>query len=197
MAIRGKCGSFAVNCNAHVCFSFLINRMSFEQLKDRKWHHICVTWSGESGVVIQYLDGIKRASGKGLVWEYEGGGSLKLGASTSFPYHLSGFNLWDKVLNNEEIKDLAGGCLRGIGNVKNWQDFKQAAQANRGLTVVSPTVCRSHEQEEATADYRLSYFPPPVNNGTRPAAHGAPNEPTDEPEEITVPNPPPLSNGMK
>ena len=141
--------------------------MSFEQLKDRKWHHICVTWSGASGVVVQYLDGVKKSSGKGLVWEYEGGGSLKLGSSTSFPYHLSGFNLWDNVLNNEEIKDLVGSCLRGIGNVKNWQDFKQAAKANRGLTVVSPSVCRNEEEDEPAAeDVTLSYMPPSLNNGT-------------------------------
>ena len=56
----------SVKCKAHVYWC-LLNRMSFEQLKDRKWHHICVTWSGASGVVVQYLDGVKKK-----LWEGSG-----------------------------------------------------------------------------------------------------------------------------
>lgn len=170
--------------------------MSFEQLLDKKWHHICVTWNGESGVVMQYLDGVKKQAGTGLVWEYEGGGTLKMGDSTSFPYDLSSFNLWDQVLSPENIKDMSKSCLRGIGNVKSWMDFKDAARAKRTLQVVSPSVCTSPFQPstDEPADESLFSYSSPWNNGTHlvePAGMDA----VDDPEYHILPNSPPEKKG--
>lgn len=162
--------------------------MSFEQLLDKKWHHICVTWNGESGVVMQYLDGVKKQAGTGLVWEYEGGGTLKMGDSTSFPYDLSSFNLWDQVLAPENIKDMSKSCLIGIGNVKSWMDFKDAARTKRTLQVVSPSVCTSPSQpstDEPAEEPPFSYSSP-WNNGTHPL-EPAGIDAVDEPEYHTPP----------
>ena len=169
--------------------------MSFEQLLDKKWHHICVTWNGESGVVIQYLDGVKKQAATGLVWEYEGGGTLKMGDSTSFPYHISGLNLWDKVLAPENIKDMSASCLRGIGNVKSWLDFKNAATAKRTLKVMSPSVCTSPSQPstDVEADESSFRYSPPWNNGTHPVGPDGMTG-VDGPEYNKIPNPPPQKN---
>jgi len=171
--------------------------MSFEQLLDKKWHHICVTWNGESGVVMQYLDGVKKQAGTGLVWEYEGGGTLKMGDSTSFPYDLSSFNLWDQVLSPENIKDMSKSCLRGIGNVKSWMDFKDAARAKRTLQVVSPSVCTSPSQpstDEPAEEPLLNSYSSPWNNGTQPIEPVG-MDAVDQPEYHTLFNSPSLKKG--
>ena len=177
--------------------SFSLGRMSFEQLLDKKWHHICVTWNGESGVVMQYLDGTKKQAGTGLVWEYEGGGALKMGDSTSFPYHISGLNLWDKVLTPENIKDMSASCLRGIGNVKSWLDFQDAATAKRTLKVMSPSVCTSPSQpstdQEDEPSFRNHGNSPLRNNGSHPVGLVGMSE-FGEPEYNTLSNPPPWKN---
>lgn len=186
-----------MKCDLHFTAPlFLLNRMSFEQLLDKKWHHICVTWNGESGVVIQYLDGVKKQAGTGLVWEYEGGGTLKMGDSTSFPYHISGLNLWDKVLAPENIKDMSASCLRGIGNVKSWLDFKTAATAKRTLQVMSPSVCTSPSlpSTDVEADESAFRYSPSWNNGTHQVGPVGMTG-VDGPEYNKIPNPPPRKNG--
>ena len=125
-----------------------------------------------------------------------------MGDSTSFPYDLSSFNLWDQVLAPENIKDMSKSCLRGIGNVKSWMDFKDAARAKRTLQVVSPSVCTSPSQPstDEPADESLFSYSSPWNNGTHPV-EPAGMDAVDEPEYHTLPNSPPgkksTNNGQK
>lgn len=35
-------------------------------LRDRKWHHLCVTWSTRDGVWEAYQNGVKRGAGENL-----------------------------------------------------------------------------------------------------------------------------------
>ena len=56
-------------------------------------------------------------------------------------YQITGFNLWDKILPEAEIKDLATSCLKGIGNVKHWLEFSDKAKAISALKVNAPSVC--------------------------------------------------------
>lgn len=109
---------------------------------------MCVTFSGESGVIAQYLDGVREKSETGIAQEFDGGGTLTIGeAFIAQPYQITGFNLWDRVLPAMDIKDLATSCLKGIGNVKHWLEFSDKAKSISSLTVNAPSVCLSPEQQ--------------------------------------------------
>ena len=64
-----------------------------------------------------------------------GGGALVLGqeqdslggsfqASQSFIGEMTGVNIWDHVIGDEEIKSMSMSCHSGVGNVFQWPDFK-------------------------------------------------------------------------
>ena len=129
-------------------FRFTFQRVSSANyLDDLAWHHYCLTFSGESGLLSQYADGKKVKSEAGIAMEIEGGGALKIGdRMESHRYQMSGFNLWDKVLPPEEISDMATSCVKGMGNVKNWYDFSDAAKAMASMKVITPSVCRAPVQ---------------------------------------------------
>ncbi|KAJ7356222.1 HYR domain [Desmophyllum pertusum] len=94
-----------------------------------------------------------RASNVGRVWSYSGGGTLIIANPGSFPYEMSGFNIWNKVLLPDEVKELATSCLRGLGNVKTWMDFLGPAEnvrAKKG-SVIRPSACKSPQTSVAGA----------------------------------------------
>ena len=64
-----------------------------------------------------------------------GGGALVLGqeqdsvggsfeASQSFIGEMTGVNIWDHVITDQEIMRMSKSCLTGVGNVFKWRDFK-------------------------------------------------------------------------
>ena len=115
--------------------------MSSEQVFDKKWHHFSLTFSGQSGVITQYLEGVKKKSETGIAQELDGGGTLEVGERIQQAYQFTGFNLWKKILPEEEIRDLATSCFKGIGNVKHWSEFSDKAKAITNMKVISPSVC--------------------------------------------------------
>ena len=50
------------------------------------------------------------------------GGSFQ--ASQSFIGEMTGVNIWDHVIKEQEIKRMSKSCLAGVGNVFQWRDFK-------------------------------------------------------------------------
>ena len=50
------------------------------------------------------------------------GGSFD--ANQCFIGELTGVNLWNQVINEQEINHMSKSCLRGVGNVFQWRDFK-------------------------------------------------------------------------
>lgn len=133
-------------------------------LDDLEWHHYCISFSGESGVFSQYQDGIKTKTETGIALGYDGGGGLQLGIRTGHEFKFTGFNLWDRVLPPEEIKQMANSCMKGIGNIKNWFDFKDAAKSISCIEVLSPSQCTAPSQSEAEAESPTS---PPERDNTQ------------------------------
>ncbi len=134
--------------------------MSLEALTDHGWHHVCITWSGNSGATLHYLDGTKRASSVGRIWSYSGGDSFMIANANYFPYEISGFNLWNKVLPPEEVKELSRSCVSGIGNVKTWMDFLAPAEkvkAKKGLAI-RPSTCEVPRAREIAERKWLNYY---------------------------------------
>ena len=64
-----------------------------------------------------------------------GGGALVLGqeqdseggsfdANQSFIGEMTGVNIWDHLIKDDEIMRMSKSCLTGVGNVFQWRDFK-------------------------------------------------------------------------
>ncbi|XP_072884037.1 neuronal pentraxin-2-like isoform X2 [Hemitrygon akajei] len=102
-------------------------------LNDGKWHHVCVTWSTRDGVWEVYQDGVSRGCGRSLApWHPIGlGGIFILGqeqdsvgglfdATQAFVGNLSDFNMWDRVLEPAELRQLTACEVRAVGNLLTW-----------------------------------------------------------------------------
>ena len=116
-----------------------LHRVTVNQLRDFKWHQICVTWSGFTGVVHYYLDGkvVLSAKNKGR-GEIPGGDHLVVGSDQHL---LSEFNLWNRVLTAQEIASNAKKCDGGKGNVIQWhQAFTYLKKYKKTYKI--PSVCK-------------------------------------------------------
>ncbi|XP_022363533.1 pentraxin-related protein PTX3 [Enhydra lutris kenyoni] len=101
-----------------------------------KWTHLCSTWNSEKGSTSLWVNGelmattVKMATGH-IVPE---GGILQIGQekngccvgggfdeTLAFSGRLTGFNIWNRVLSNEEIRETSGAESCHIrGNVVGW-----------------------------------------------------------------------------
>ncbi|XP_031566477.1 C-reactive protein-like [Actinia tenebrosa] len=114
---------------------------------DGKWHHLCATWQNFDGTYKFYIDGVKKLGVKtsmrqGRVIQK---GALLLGqeqdsykggfqASQSFQGNLSSVNMWNKVLNAQEVSALAKKCPTEEGNFISWSTLKTKKSSGVKLT---------------------------------------------------------------
>ncbi|XP_003961544.2 neuronal pentraxin-2-like isoform X1 [Takifugu rubripes] len=104
------------------------------EVRDGKWHHICITWTTRDGQWEAYQDGSKRGNGENLAaWHpIKAGGVIILGqeqdvvgghfdAGQAFVGELSQVNIWDRVLKPAEIQSMANCSSYLPGNVISWQ----------------------------------------------------------------------------
>lgn len=85
-------------------------------MDDLEWHHYCLTFDGKSGLFSHYFDGNKVKSQIGLAVDIPGGGTLSIaGTPEDAAYQMSWYNLWDRVVPPDEIKNMATSCLRELG----------------------------------------------------------------------------------
>jgi len=77
-----------------------------------------------------------------------GGGKLVLGqeqdsfggsfdANQCFIGEMTGVNIWDHVIKEQEIKRMSKSCLTGVGNVIQWSDFKPHLKGS--VKVIEPS----------------------------------------------------------
>ena len=80
--------------------------------------------------------------------EIRGGGVLVLGqdqdsvggsfeAAESFVGEMTGVNIWDHVITDQEIARMSRSCLTGVGNVFQWRDFK--AHLKGSVQIIKPS----------------------------------------------------------
>ncbi|XP_067830335.1 neuronal pentraxin-2-like, partial [Heptranchias perlo] len=104
------------------------------EIKDGQWHHVCVTWTTRDGVWEAYQDGTRQGSGDNLApWHpIKPGGTLVLGqeqdvaggrydATQAFVGELAEFNVWDRILTEAEIRNVANCSTATVGNVLAWE----------------------------------------------------------------------------
>ncbi len=61
-------------------------------------------------------------------------------ATQSYQGQISNVNVWDRVLNDEKIKEMSGSCLLNgadYGNVYKWVDFLREGEAK----LIEPSSC--------------------------------------------------------
>ncbi|XP_078367117.1 neuronal pentraxin-1-like isoform X4 [Oculina patagonica] len=117
---------------------------------DGNWHHICATWENTAGSRKMYKDGKVAFSATGVKTGYviRGGGALVLGqeqdseggtfdAKQSFIGEMTGVNIWDHVIKDQEITRMSKSCLAGVGNVFQWSDFK--AHLKGSVKIIKPS----------------------------------------------------------
>ncbi|XP_070546311.1 uncharacterized protein [Ptychodera flava] len=106
-------------------------------LRDGKWHHLCVTWGSKNGQYRYYKDGVvvKKANlAKGLL--VRGGGTLVVGQelvptggfveANALNGEMTSFNMWSKALTEVEVQALyEGRCNRTCGDLIWWPYFTE------------------------------------------------------------------------
>ncbi|XP_014826456.1 neuronal pentraxin-2-like isoform X2 [Poecilia latipinna] len=103
------------------------------EVRDGKWHHICICWTTRDGQWDAYQDGNKLGAGDNLAaWHpIKPGGVIILGqeqdvvggrfdAGQAFVGELSQVNIWDRVLKPAEIRSMANCSAYLAGNVVAW-----------------------------------------------------------------------------
>ena len=59
---------------------------------------------------------------------------------------IAGLNVWDFVVNTEEIVYMSYGCSVSLGNVISWLAVRN--EVNGNITLHSPATCREHTGED-------------------------------------------------
>ncbi|XP_054435983.1 pentraxin-related protein PTX3 [Pteronotus mesoamericanus] len=101
-----------------------------------RWTHLCSTWNSEKGLMSLWVNGELVATTVGMATGHiiPEGGILQIGQekngccvgggfdeTLAFSGRLTGFNIWDRVLSNEEIRETGGAESCHIrGNVVGW-----------------------------------------------------------------------------
>ncbi|XP_021365829.1 sushi, von Willebrand factor type A, EGF and pentraxin domain-containing protein 1-like [Mizuhopecten yessoensis] len=107
------------------------------RVNDGRWQHLCVAWQSSGGLWWMYVNGTIAHRGDNLAQgdTIPGEGYLVLGqkqhtagdsfsSSEAFIGELSQFNVFDRVLDNEDIMRLANQniCNKTYGNVVAWTE---------------------------------------------------------------------------
>ena len=58
-------------------------------------------------------------------------------ANQSFIGEMTGVNIWNHVIKDQEIMRMSQSCLIGVGNVFKWRDFK--AHVKGSVKIVKPS----------------------------------------------------------
>ncbi|XP_070571322.1 uncharacterized protein [Ptychodera flava] len=121
-------------------------------LDDKRWHHVCVTWQQEDGLLKYYEDGELVASGpdhgfiQSTIGPIQKDGVLSFGSNgNELSFHITGFNLWQHILNDNAILTLSQCEQNGLGDLFSW--------LNANLTL-APTLV-----EKSDVFYEQGLFP--------------------------------------
>ncbi|KAL2096500.1 hypothetical protein ACEWY4_008648 [Coilia grayii] len=151
LVLSGRGALFTVGGEAHLVEAAGV-------VGERRWTHLCGTWSSEQGLASLWVDGRQVASAPGVAEgnTIPGSGVLQLGkegsrqrrgtrpldseavavAHATFTGKITGVNVWDRTLSQEEISQQAkrnGSSCGNLGNVVAWGVTKMALRGEAKL----------------------------------------------------------------
>lgn len=119
---------------------------------DTKWHHFCVVRDSNSGETKVFADGVNPNSHRRFMLPRRvplAGGKMYFGGFGNYENFrgvISDFNIWDRILTDDEIAKMAQSCDGGNrGNVKDWSDMKKELTLSK-YTLTTPSKCKKSEQ---------------------------------------------------
>ena len=131
-------------------------------LKDKAWHQVCILWSTKTAAWSIYIDGKRDTYGTYNDFLGRRLGTLEIVNSKSLNKMLmTQVNLWDRVLNNQEIEAISKSCNSGIGSLLSWADLYDVAKKSR---YVKPSTCQATPEALST-----TVTPPPTTVTTTEA----------------------------
>lgn len=118
-------------------------------LKDEKWHHVCILLDQTDPHFSFYFDGVHTTSRsyrreKILI----GGGTLLIGARRNgltgqITHRMSGrfgnLNIWNRYLTEDELHKVYRSCDLNRGNVMYWCQHVIAPMLRNNVSIVSPS----------------------------------------------------------
>ena len=75
-------------------------------------------------IILKFTDYMIRGGGVLTLGQEQDSPGGSFDANQCFIGELTGVNIWNHVINRQEIKHMSKSCLRGVGNVFQWSDFK-------------------------------------------------------------------------
>ena len=131
-------------------------------LKDKAWHQVCILWSTKTAAWSIYIDGKRDTYGTYNDFLGRRLGTLEIIRSRSVNKMLmTQFNLWNRVLNNQEIEAFSKSCNNGIGSLLSWADLYDVTKISR---YIKPSSCQATPQAIST-----TVTPPPTTVTTTQA----------------------------
>ena len=133
--------------NLDICSTQRFNTEVKYPSLDGGWHHVCTSWNSIDGRGAIFIDSSQTSFlGIGYGKKFTGGGKVFIGNThVPDPPQLEGeityMNLWDKVLSNASIENLALSCSAEAGNVLQWSLFSAMLVGN--VQVVPFSACRA------------------------------------------------------
>ncbi|XP_068958933.1 neuronal pentraxin receptor [Petaurus breviceps papuanus] len=131
-------------------------------LKDGRWHHICIAWTTRDGLWSAYQDGQLRGSSDNLAaWHpIKPHGVIILGqeqdtlggrfdATQAFVGEIAQFNLWDHILTPAQILGIANCTSPLSGNIIPWDD--KLVEAFGGAAKMPFDSCKSKAKAKSKA----------------------------------------------
>ncbi|XP_020837968.1 LOW QUALITY PROTEIN: neuronal pentraxin receptor [Phascolarctos cinereus] len=129
-------------------------------LKDGRWHHICIAWTTRDGLWSAYQDGQLRGSSDNLAaWHpIKPHGVIILGqeqdtlggrfdATQAFVGEIAQFSLWDHILTPAQILGIANCTSPLLGNIIPWDD--KLVEAFGGAAKMPFDSCKSKAKAKA------------------------------------------------
>jgi len=137
-------------------------RRNVDLFKDKAWHQVCMSWSTKTAAWSIYIDGKRDTYGTYNDFLGRRLGTLKIVNSKSLNKMLiTQVNLWDRVLNNQEIEAISKSCNNGIGSLLSWADLYDVAKKRR---YIKPSSCQATPEAVST-----TVTPPPTTVTTTQA----------------------------
>ena len=97
-----------------------------------------------------------RANGSLVLGQEQDSKGGKFEAHQSFIGEMTGVNIWDHVIKDQEIARMSKSCLTGVGNVFQWREFK--AHIKGSVKIIKPSCWSENIHDVICKHYEGCYI---------------------------------------